>query len=180
MKEKIIETMRSRCLEKIHLEYLIDLGDEYDGEEVLPMTCNTIALEGKVRFEILAEEYFKVGEAMRKSAINWLRVKLRRFKEMDFGMLDKQFTCSYDGGANPECANNCFSVVEGVYLKGDDVFINLEDCDNYEIDKLSNDEVYNLCDYVKNEYLPSVESKLKRTMQKRFAIDDCLKKFKLS
>jgi hypothetical protein len=30
----------------------------------------------------------------------------------------------------------------------------IEDCDSYEIEELSTDEVFDLCDYVKNVYLP--------------------------
>ena len=43
MEKEIIDIMRSRCLDKIHLEYLIDLGDT-DGD-AYPITCNTIIIE---------------------------------------------------------------------------------------------------------------------------------------
>ena len=46
MEKEIIDIMRSRCLDKIHLEYLIDLGDEYDADgDAYPITCNTIIVE---------------------------------------------------------------------------------------------------------------------------------------
>ena len=46
MEQEIINIMSSRGLNKIHLEYLIDLGDVYDAEgDVLPITCNTIMID---------------------------------------------------------------------------------------------------------------------------------------
>ena len=45
IKDKIFDMMRSRKVNKIHLNYLIDLGDEcYDGE-IIPITCDTIELD---------------------------------------------------------------------------------------------------------------------------------------
>ena len=39
--------MSSRNLDKIHLEYLVDLGDEIDADgEFYAITCNTIKIEG--------------------------------------------------------------------------------------------------------------------------------------
>ena len=46
MEKWIINIMKLRGLDKLHLEYLIDLGDEYIDEdgETYPITCNTIAI----------------------------------------------------------------------------------------------------------------------------------------
>ena len=45
VKDKIFDIMRSRKINKIHLDFLIDLGDDcYDGE-IIPITCNTIELD---------------------------------------------------------------------------------------------------------------------------------------
>lgn len=45
MEKDIIEIMMSRGLDKIHLEYLIGLGDEYDADgETYPISCNTLAI----------------------------------------------------------------------------------------------------------------------------------------
>lgn len=50
MEQEIINILHSRGLDKICVDHLIDLGDEPDGDgELLPITCNTIAIEhGKV------------------------------------------------------------------------------------------------------------------------------------
>jgi hypothetical protein len=45
MEQEIINIMKSRGLNKLHLEYLIDLGDEYDADgDVYAITCNTVAI----------------------------------------------------------------------------------------------------------------------------------------
>ena len=45
MEKEIISIMSSRNLDKIHLEYLVDLGDEYDEDgEPFSITCNTLKI----------------------------------------------------------------------------------------------------------------------------------------
>jgi hypothetical protein len=45
MEKEIINIMSSRNLNKIHLEYLIDLGDEIDADgEAFAITCNTLKI----------------------------------------------------------------------------------------------------------------------------------------
>jgi hypothetical protein len=45
MEKEIINIMSSRNLNKIHLEYLIDLGDEYDADgDAFAITCNTLKI----------------------------------------------------------------------------------------------------------------------------------------
>jgi hypothetical protein len=108
----------------------------------------------KVKFEILADEYFEIGRKMRRAAIAWLKVQLKKIPSMDFTYLDYQVSCCYNGGAHPEYASDCFSMIEGVYIENGKIYLHIEDCDSYEIEELSTDEVFDLCDYVKNVYLP--------------------------
>lgn len=46
MEKKIIDIMRSNGLDKVHLDYLVDLGDWCDADgDILPLVGNTIVIE---------------------------------------------------------------------------------------------------------------------------------------
>lgn len=48
MEKKIINIMTSRGLNKIHLEYLIDLGDDVDCDgDIFAITCDTLVIKDK-------------------------------------------------------------------------------------------------------------------------------------
>ena len=111
----------------------------------------------KVKFEILADEYFQIGREMRGSAIKWLKAQLKKFPSMYFSAIDSCVSVAYNGGSHPEYASNCFSVVHGVYVENDRIYLVIEDCDQYSITELSDEEIYFLCDYIKNEYLPTLK-----------------------
>lgn len=110
-------------------------------------------MEKKVKFEVLADEYFEIARKMRKAALSWLKAQLKKIPSMDFTYLENQISCNYHGGNHPEYASDCFSTIEGVYIEDGMIYLRIEDCDSYEIDELSTDEVFELCDYVKNVYL---------------------------
>ena len=49
---------------------------------------------------------------------------------------------AYDGGNHPEYASNCYSRLNSVYLKDGEIFLDIEDCDEYEIDRINYDDVF--------------------------------------
>lgn len=60
----------------------------------------------------------------------------------------------YDGGNHPEYASDCFSTVNGVFFDRDgDIALNIEDCENYPIENINWDDVYNVAEYINNEIL---------------------------
>lgn len=55
----------------------------------------------------------------------------------------------YDGGNHPEYASNVFSEVYGVMLEDDgDIYLHIEDCEEYPISSITVDELYNICDFI--------------------------------
>ena len=114
-------------------------------------------MERKVKFEKLAMEYFLIGGKMRRAAIAWLKLQLKKIPDMDFSDMEYRITVSYNGGNHPEYASTCFSFVNGIYLANGLVRLNIEDCSGYDIEELTSEEVFDVCDYVKNVYLPTLK-----------------------
>ena len=55
---------------------------------------------------------------------------------------DNMMCVPYDGGNHPEYASNCNSRLNSVYLKDGEIFLDIEDCDEYEIDRINDDDVF--------------------------------------
>lgn len=126
-------------------------------------------MERKVKFEILADEYFALGKKMRSAALSWLKARLKKIPIIDFSCMDYRISCNYNGGNHPEYASDCFSTIEGVSLECGNVYLQIEDCPKYDIDELSNDEVYELCDYIKNVYLPNRDEEYENYQSSEFS-----------
>lgn len=57
-------------------------------------------------------------------------------------------TVTYDGGRHPEYDTNAFSEVSSIYLKDGKIYLDTEDCEEYSIDRINDDEVYNVAMFV--------------------------------
>ena len=55
---------------------------------------------------------------------------------------DVMITVLYDGGCHPGYVSNCFSRVNSVYLKNGEIELNIEDCDEYHIERISYDDAF--------------------------------------
>lgn len=66
---------------------------------------------------------------------------------------DEFITVPYDGGRHPEYASNEFSNVDEVYLKGDKIFLSIEETDEYEIDRINDDDLYSVAMFVYEKVL---------------------------
>lgn len=66
---------------------------------------------------------------------------------------DEFLTVPYDGGRHPEYASNEFSNVDEVYLDGDKVFLSIEETDEYEIDRINDDDLYAVAMFVYEKVL---------------------------
>jgi hypothetical protein len=55
---------------------------------------------------------------------------------------------TYDGGRHPEYDANPFSVVGAIYLKNGKIYLDTEDCEEYYIGRINDDEVYNVAMFV--------------------------------
>ena len=111
----------------------------------------------------LFESIQPVREQIRKRCISYLKRVLKKregksillYDEDGDAIDDEYVTVTYDGGRHPEYDSNAFSNVGAVYLdeKGN-IMLDTDDCDEYEIDNITWDELYTLAEYVYNHALP--------------------------
>ena len=66
---------------------------------------------------------------------------------------DNYYCVSYDGGNHPEYASNCFSRVHSVYIKGGEIYLDIEDCHEYSIDNVRDREIIELCLYIYSDLM---------------------------
>ena len=66
---------------------------------------------------------------------------------------DEFITVPYDGGRHPEYASNEFSNVDEVYIEDDKIFLSIEETDEYEIDRINDDDLYNMAMFIYEKVL---------------------------
>lgn len=66
---------------------------------------------------------------------------------------DNMMSVPYDGGNHPEYASNCYSRLNSVYLKDGKIFLDIEDCDEYEIDRIDGDDVFAIAEVLVEQEL---------------------------
>ena len=77
------------------------------------------------------------------------------FKNDGNAIDDEYVSVAYDGGRHPEYASSAFSNVNSVYLnKKGRIVLDTDDCDEYEIENLSYDELYTIAEFVYEHALP--------------------------
>lgn len=104
-----------------------------------------------------ATKFYEWCGKARKAANDFLREALQKYPNIIFDTEydDEIVTVSYDGGNHPEYASNCFSQVFSVTLDDrNNICLNIEDCNRYDVDNLSVIDLLAVCDAVKDSYLP--------------------------
>lgn len=66
---------------------------------------------------------------------------------------DNMISVPYDGGNHPEYASNCYSRLNSVYLKDGRIFLDIEDCNEYEIDRIDGDDVFAIAEVLVEQEL---------------------------
>ena len=103
----------------------------------------------------------EIGRNLRKSCIEYIRGVLKGLdgemivldpKSMDEEMQDEfqAVTVPYDGGNHPEYNSNCFSQVNAAYLKGNDIYLDIDETDEYSIDNIDIQDIENIAELVKS------------------------------
>ena len=103
----------------------------------------------------------EIGRNLRKSCIDYIRGVLKGLdgemivldpKSMDEEMQDEfqAVTVPYDGGNHPEYNSNCFSQVNAAYLKGNDIYLDIDETDEYSIDNIDIQDIENIAELVKS------------------------------
>ena len=132
--------------------------------QVWDVETSRMVASNRLRDTDFMERYHKwaeIGRNLRKSCIDYIRGVLKGLdgemivldpKSMDEEMQDEfeGVTVPYDGGSHPEYNSNCFSQVKAAYLKGNDIYLDIDETDEYSIDNIDIQDVENIAELVKS------------------------------
>lgn len=132
--------------------------------QVWDVETSRIVASNRLRDTDFMERYHnwaEIGRNLRKSCIDYIRWVLKGLdgemivldpKSMDEEMQDEfqAVTVPYDGGNHPEYNSNCFSQVNAAYLKGNDIYLDIDETDEYSIDNIDIQDVENIAELVKS------------------------------
>ena len=115
----------------------------------------------------LLKEIQPIRAEINKRCIAYLKRVLKKAENHSIDFYDEEhgeyiggeLVCvTYDGGNHPEYASNAFSNVNGIYLnERGQILLHTEDCDCYEIESITWDEVIYLADYVYRVVMPTLK-----------------------
>lgn len=105
------------------------------------------------KFIELGEKIEDLNIELRKECVNFLKEILK--DEIPLVLLTDDdetsfyVSVTYDGGNHPEYASNAYSMVYSVWMKDEQIYLELDDCDEYGIDRVETMELYNVCCTIK-------------------------------
>jgi hypothetical protein len=112
----------------------------------------------KEKFQVLSDKWLLLQGKVRKECIKFLEKTLKannNHLEWDDSELDGSVCVTYDGGNHPEYASNAFSTVTGIDLnERGEITLDIEDDSEYDIENITTEELYDICDFVDNVLLP--------------------------
>ena len=109
----------------------------------------------EVKFIKIGDDFSNIAAQLKQECVGYLTqaTKENGSIEFDLGQEDEYVCVSYDGGRHHEYASNLYSTVYSVSFNEDEnrLSIKTEDDDDYNVDRLSADEVYTLALAVYNK-----------------------------
>lgn len=104
----------------------------------------------KKAFQKTGEQVSDLLCTLRNQCVRYLNGKVKEGETIDITeMEDYGSLCvTYDGGNHPEYAANPYSTVEGVFKKDGKVYLETEDCDELELDRVETMDLYGVCDFI--------------------------------
>lgn len=115
---------------------MVDSMTEVDG---LMLSINLLEKEAKKKSLDFIKSALKCNDN---------RIDFHVYNDYGYRIDDNSFVVPYDGGSHPEYASNCFSDVNSIYIKDNNIFLDIEDCEEYPIDYIDNRTFCELCQYV--------------------------------
>ena len=97
------------------------------------------------------EQIAETQNEIRKESETYIRKALEKNGDtIDFeNPKGEAVSVTYDGGNHPEYASNAFSMVNGVFLNDkNEICLDTEDCEEYEISRINWDEVYDVAMFI--------------------------------
>lgn len=103
----------------------------------------------------LKESIAETERKIKEGSLEYLKKVLKKNGgKISCDVDDFCITVPYDGGRHPEYASNEFSMVEEIYLKDNKIYLAIEETDEYEIDRINDDDIYNLAMFVYEKVKP--------------------------
>lgn len=63
---------------------------------------------------------------------------------------DEYITVCYDGGRHPEYNSNAFSCVYSIFKKNGKIYLEIDDSDEYDIERCNTDELFRIAELIDN------------------------------
>lgn len=88
------------------------------------------------------DQYIDLGQKLRRESLDYLKKLCEENGTINLDVLDVCVGVTYDGGNHPEYASNACSDVINVHLnKKGNVMLSIEDCEEYDTDRISDGEL---------------------------------------
>lgn len=101
------------------------------------------------KFQKTMNEWCSVNKRLRVDCTKYLKGALKRSgTPLVIDCEDEFITVAYNGGRHPEYNSNVYSQVNSVYLKDGEIFLEIEDCDEYPIADVEAFELFDICRYI--------------------------------
>ena len=96
----------------------------------------------------LKEQIAEKERQIKKGCIDYLKKTIKEVGTICTEGEEDVLTVTYDGGRHPEYDTNAFSEVNNIFLKDGKIYLDTEDCEEYSIDRINDDEVYDVAMFV--------------------------------
>lgn len=109
-----------------------------------------------------AMDYFRVQTEKHCISLLGHELRIAKGKRIEFtdengnAYGDEFVSVVYDGGNHPEYASNAFSTVNAIYMKRGQIYLDIEDDDEYPLANVSLDELINITIYVYKNVLGNI------------------------
>lgn len=102
------------------------------------------------KFESVYEKWSTLNINLYNECVNYIKSVLETAPNKTI-MFDSDYApcVTYDGGSHPEYDANPYSMVECLYIKGDDVCMDTEDTTEYSVKNISAIEIYEVASNLK-------------------------------
>lgn len=105
-------------------------------------------METKCLFELELEAYLNQRNQLINTAKAIMREALQKREMVLFCDNERPLFISYDGGNNPDYASCLYSRVFSMFMIDGEIFFDIQDCDEYSIDRLRVSELVSVVEYL--------------------------------
>lgn len=105
-------------------------------------------METKCLFELELEAFLNQRNRLINTAKAIMREALQKREMVLFCDNERPLFVSYDGGNNPDYASCLYSRVFSMFMIDGEIFFDIQDCDEYSIDRLLVSELVSVVEYL--------------------------------